>query len=264
MHSIKYLYFYISLKLCIMKKNRREFIKTTGKAGLAAGLSLTVLPSLAYEKNSIQFFGEDIPYTQQPLPFSYTELEPAIDAMTMEIHYSKHAAAYVKNLADALVAEKVDTKKLNLRALLADISKYSPKMRNNAGGHYNHEFFWKSMNKIKPIAGPSGNLLKQIVKDFGSQEAFKTQFIDAGKNRFGSGWAWLVLGAEKKLMIGSTANQDNPLMGISELKGTPLLGLDVWEHAYYLKYKNLRADYIGAWWNVINWDVIQKRFDAAK
>jgi len=252
------------------KNNRREFLKTTGKAGLAAGLSFTILPAIANEMPVVEgstgnrFFGENIPYTQQPLPYAYADLEPVIDAMTMDIHYTKHAAAYAKNLADATTAEGVDIKKTSLIELLADIGKYSPKMRNNAGGHYNHEFFWKSMQKPSPISSPGGSLLKQIVKDLGSLEAFKTQFTDAAKNRFGSGWAWVVLNNDKKIVIGSTPNQDNPLMGVSDLKGTPLLGLDVWEHAYYLKYQNRRPDYIGAWWSVINWDLVQKRLDAVK
>jgi len=253
------------------KNNRREFLKTTGKAGVAAGLSFTILPALAKESSQMiegaagtKVYGENIPYTQQPLTYAYADLEPVIDTMTMEIHYSKHAAAYAKNLADAVAAEGVDTKKVSLVALLADIGKYSAKMRNNAGGHYNHEFFWKSMQKPSPISSPSGGLLKQIEKDFGSLGTFKTQFADAAKNRFGSGWAWLLLNSDKKMVIGSTPNQDNPLMGISDLKGAPLLGIDVWEHAYYLKYQNRRPDYIEAWWSVINWNMIQKRLDAAK
>lgn len=250
------------------KNNRREFLKTTGKAGLAAGLSLTVLPSLAETYNSKNHFritGDDISYSQQPLPYAYDALLPAIDAMTMEIHYSKHAAAYAKNLADAITAEGVDTGKTSLTDLLGGISKYSVKMRNNAGGHYNHELFWKTMKAPgKDIPAPAENLLSAIEKNFTSVDAFKTQFSDAAKGRFGSGWAWLVLGADKKLLIGSTANQDNPLMGISELKGIPLLCLDVWEHAYYLKYQNRRPEYITNWWSVVNWDVVQKRFDAVK
>lgn len=244
------------------RHNRREFIKTTGKAGIAAGLSMTILPSLANETavSSARFFAEEIPYDQQPLPYAYNALDSVIDAMTMEIHYSKHAATYAKNLADAVKAEGVDTDKEKLTTLLGRISQLSPKMRNNGGGHYNHEFFWKSMKS--PVAGnqPAGSLSQAIIKDFGSFDAFKTQFSDAGKNRFGSGWAWLVMKSDKKLVIGSSANQDNPLMDVSELKGTPLLGLDVWEHAYYLKYQNRRPDYINAWWNVVNWDVVQARF----
>lgn len=250
----------------INKNNRRDFLKSTGRAGLAAGLSFTILPSLANRFEDRQKggspFAEEIPYTQQPLPYAYGELEPSIDAMTMEIHYSKHAATYAKNLADAVAAEGVDTKQTTLTALLANISKYTPKMRNNAGGHYNHEFFWKSMRKAGSATEPGGDLMKQIQKDFQSWDAFKTQFSDAGKNRFGSGWAWLVMGPDKKLSVGSSPNQDNPLMGVSDLKGTPLLGLDVWEHAYYLKYQNKRPDYISAWWNIINWEVIEKRFGA--
>ncbi len=247
------------------KKNRREFLKTTGKAGIVAGLSFTALPSLANSFTGVTdnpFGGEDIPYTQQALPYAYTALEPVIDAMTMEIHYSKHAATYAKNLADATAAEKVDTAKTSLASLLKRISKYSPKMRNNGGGHYNHEFFWKSMQSPTESNMPSGTLTKALIKDFGSVEAFKTQFTEAGKNRFGSGWAWLVM-KDKKLIVGSTPNQDNPLMDVSELKGTPLLGLDVWEHAYYLKYQNRRPDYINAWWKVVDWKVIEKRYQKA-
>lgn len=135
-------------------------------------------------------------------------------------------------------------------------------MRNNGGGHYNHELFWQCM-KPGAASHPDGKLAEAINHSFGSFEAFKTQFTDAGKNRFGSGWAWLVLNADKKLTVGSTPNQDNPLMSISELKGTPLLGLDVWEHAYYLKYQNKRPDYINNWWNIVNWEFVQKRFEQA-
>jgi len=240
--------------------SRRDFIKTSGKAGMAIGLAATVLPSFANHFTAAAPAG--IPYTQQPLLYGYKDLEAAIDAMTMEIHYSKHAATYAKNLADAVVAEKIDTKAISLEDLMAKVSKYSPKLRNNGGGHYNHELFWQSMSP-KSTAKPDGKLSASIEKDFGSFEAFKTQFTDAGKNRFGSGWAWLVINNDKKLVIGSTPNQDNPLMDISDLKGTPLLGLDVWEHAYYLRYQNKRPDYINAWWNVVNWEIVQKRFDAA-
>jgi superoxide dismutase, Fe-Mn family len=246
--------------------NRREFLITTGKAGLAAGLSMTILPALAKQGKYEPYYGgaEEINYDQQPLPYAYTALEPAIDAMTMEIHYSKHASTYAKNLADATKAESVDTGKEKLTSLLSKISKYSPKMRNNGGGHYNHEFFWKSMKAPKDNNMPSGKIKDAIEKDFGSFDAFKTQFADAGKNRFGSGWAWLVMASDNKLVIGSTPNQDNPLMDVSDLKGTPLLGLDVWEHAYYLKYQNKRPDYINAWWNVVDWSVVDKRFDKSR
>lgn len=242
--------------------NRREFIKSTGKAGLAAGLSLTVLPSLA--KNKTRFFhhpANQIPFQQTPLPYDYKALEPSIDTMTMEIHYTKHAATYAKNLAEACAAENVNTQTAKLEDVLMNISKYSVKMRNNGGGHYNHELFWKSMAPANSTI-LQGKLKADIEKSFSSVDAFKAQFTDAGKNRFGSGWAWLVLTSDKKLVIGSTPNQDNPIMNISELKGTPVLGLDVWEHAYYLKYQNRRPDYINAWWNVVNWDFVSKRYES--
>jgi Fe-Mn family superoxide dismutase len=243
-------------------KNRREFLKATGLAGVSA----IVLPSwaCATSKTVITgFLAEEIPFTQQPLPYAYNALESVIDTMTMEIHYTKHAATYAKNLSDAAGAESVDTKTEKLTSLLGRISNYSAKMRNNAGGHYNHEFFWKSMRSPVESNTPQSAIIKVFENDFGSFDAFKNQFADAGKNRFGSGWAWLVKTADKKLVVGSSPNQDNPLMDISELKGTPLLGLDVWEHAYYLKYQNRRPDYINAWWNVVDWTVVQKRYDAA-
>ncbi|HEX5151359.1 MAG TPA: superoxide dismutase [Parafilimonas sp.] len=244
--------------------SRRSFIKTGGKATLAAGLSASVLSTFGkdIEQGSYHFQGENTPFTQTPLPYDYKALEPSIDAMTMEIHYTKHAAAYAKNLADACTAENVNTQSTSLESVLASVSKYSAKMRNNAGGHYNHELFWKIMSAPSAANAPSGKLAEMITRDFNSADAFKTQFTDAGKNRFGSGWAWLVYTNDKKLVIGSTPNQDNPLMDISELKGFPVMGLDVWEHAYYLKYQNKRPDYINAWWNVVNWNYIQQRFEA--
>ena len=180
----------------------------------------------------------------------------------MEIHYSKHAATYAKNLGDACAAEKVDTNTTSLNDLLKNISHYTPKMRNNAGGHYNHELFWQLM-KPAPATAPTGELADAITKAFGSFDAFKISFGDAAKTRFGSGWAWLVFKKEGGLAISSTPNQDNPLMDIAEVKGFPLLGLDVWEHAYYLKYQNKRPDYINAWWNLVNWEYVQKRYAEA-
>lgn len=241
-----------------MKKNtssRRDFIKVTGQAGVAAGLSMTILPSLVKAENE---FLADSAFTQHALPYAYNALEPVIDAMTMEIHYSKHATGYAKNLAEACAAEKVNTNTEKLEDLLRHISKYSTKMRNNGGGHYNHELFWQCM-RPGTAAKPEGKLAAAIDRSFGSFETFKTQFSDAGKNRFGSGWAWLVQTPDHHLVVTSTPNQDNPLMNISEVKGTPLLGLDVWEHAYYLKYQNKRPDYINNWWNLVNWDFVAKR-----
>src|SRR6478752_3656061 len=243
--------------------SRRSFIKAGSKATLAAGLSTAFLSSFAKAPGAqaFKFKSAKTPYTQTPLPYDYKALEPSIDAMTMEIHYTKHAAAYAKNLADACTAENVNTQNTSLETVLASVSKYSAKMRNNAGGHYNHELFWKIMAPQSPVSSPAGKLNEMITRDFNSIDAFKTQFTDAGKNRFGSGWAWLVYTNDKKLVIGSTPNQDSPLMDISELKGFPVMGLDVWEHAYYLKYQNKRPDYINAWWNVVNWNYIQQRFE---
>ena len=240
--------------------SRRAFITDAAKTTAAIALSATVLPAFANMSNDKN--SSSIPYKQRPLLYGYADLEIAIDAMTMEIHYTKHAAAYAKNLGEAVVAEKVDINSVSLESLLGNISKYSAKMRNNGGGHYNHELFWQSLTP-KSSQKPEGKLLTQIEKDFGSFDAFKTKFADAGKTRFGSGWAWLVLDKNNKLVIGSTPNQDNPLMDVSELKGTPLLGLDVWEHAYYLKYQNKRPDYITAFWSIVNWEVVAKRLEQA-
>lgn len=236
-----------------MSTNRRSFLKKSAALLAVSGWS-------AAYANSIVMPSDDISYTQRPLPYSYASLEPAIDAMTMEIHFTKHAAGYTKNLSDACIAEKVDKTALSLTALLAQISSFSEKMRNNAGGHYNHEFFWQSLRPPQEKAMPSGALAEAIDKQFGSFELFKQQFSDAAKARFGSGWAWLVLAKEGALQLGSTPNQDNPLMNVSALKGVPLVGLDVWEHAYYLRYQNRRADYITAWWQLVNWSVVEQRY----
>jgi len=234
--------------------SRRNFVKTTGKAGLAIGLAAT-LPSVL--RAGVTATNE---FQQQALPYNYNALEPSIDALTMEIHYSKHAAAYAKSLGEACTAEGVNTANKTLESVLRNISKYSAKMRNNAGGHYNHEMFWQSM-KPGGSATPSGQLGNSIIQAFGSFEAFKTQFADAAKARFGSGWAWLMINSDNALSIVSTPNQDNPLMDVSETWGKPLLGLDVWEHAYYLKYQNRRPDYINSWWNLVNWDVVATRMN---
>ncbi|HQY11016.1 MAG: superoxide dismutase [Ferruginibacter sp.] len=243
--------------------NRREFISTSLKGGLAItvglGAASPLLQSFSTQPN-IASPGSNTGFDQQPLPYKYDALENVIDSMTMEIHYSKHAAAYSKNVKEAALAEKVDTNR-PLEEVLAKISSYSAKMRNNGGGHYNHEMFWQCMQPKREGNAPTGSLQLAIGKTFGSLDAFKKQFSDAGKNRFGSGWAWLYMDKDKNLRIGSTPNQDNPLMDISDIKGFPLLALDVWEHAYYLKYQNKRADYIDNWWNVVNWNYVQERFD---
>ena len=241
-----------------MKKlNRRKFIADSAKTGIALSAASFISNNIFA---SVSPFSLYTSFDQTPLPYAYNALEPVIDAMTMEIHYSKHAATYAKNVKEAATVERVDISK-PIEDVLAKVSKYSVKMRNNAGGHYNHELFWKTF-KANGEGKPSGKLLAAIEKDFNSFDAFKTQFSDAGKNRFGSGWAWLVVGADKKLVTGSTPNQDNPLMDVADIKGFPLLGLDVWEHAYYLHYQNRRPEYIENWWKVVNWDFVQKRFES--
>lgn len=193
------------------------------------------------------------------LSYAFNALEPHIDARTMEIHHGKHHQAYVTNLNNAIAG--TDAEKLSIEEICRKISTLPVAVRNNGGGHYNHSLFWELM---KPGGGAlSGPLADAITSTFSSVDEFKSKFATAGATRFGSGWAWLVVTPEKKLAIGSSPNQDNPLMDISDLKGTPILGLDVWEHAYYLHYQNRRPDYISAWWNVVNWDEVARRFMAA-
>lgn len=198
-------------------------------------------------------------FTLPALPYANNALEPHIDAKTMEIHHGKHHNAYVTNL-NAAVAGKPE-ESLSIEEICKNISKYPAAVRNNGGGHYNHSLFWTIM---APNAGgaPTGALAEAITSAFGSFDEFKTKFAAAGTGRFGSGWAWLIKDSSGKLQITSTPNQDNPLMDVAEVKGTPLLGLDVWEHAYYLNYQNRRPDYIAAFWNVVNWSEVAKRFAA--
>jgi Fe-Mn family superoxide dismutase len=199
-------------------------------------------------------------FTLPELPYAYNALEPHIDARTMEIHHSKHHNAYVTNLNAAVAGTENEGK--SLEELIANISKYSAAVRNNGGGHWNHSFFWQIMG---PNAGgaPSGVLAEAITAQLGGFDKFKEDFAKAGATRFGSGWAWLSVNADKKLVVSSTPNQDNPLMDIAEVKGTPILGVDVWEHAYYLHYQNRRPDYLAAFFNVINWAEVEKRYAAA-
>ena len=196
-------------------------------------------------------------FTLPDLPYTPASLEPHIDARTMEIHHDKHHAAYVNNLNAALQGTEHEGK--SLETLLANISKLPPAVRNNGGGHWNHSMFWEIM---APNAGgePDGALAAAINAAFGSFEEFKKQFGQAAATRFGSGWAWLCVGEDGGLFITSTPNQDNPLMDVAEKPGRPILGLDVWEHAYYLHYQNRRPDYISAWWNVVNWKEVARRF----
>jgi Fe-Mn family superoxide dismutase len=193
------------------------------------------------------------------LPYDLNALEPHIDAKTMEIHHGKHHQAYINNLNAAI--EGTDLEGKTIEEIMATMSNHSMAVRNNGGGHFNHSLFWTVLG---PNAGgsPSGKLMDAINHAFGSLDAFKDQFAKAGATRFGSGWAWLIV-HEGRLVVTSTANQDNPLMDIAEVKGTPILGLDVWEHAYYLHYQNRRPDYISAFWNVVNWDKVADLFEAA-
>ena len=194
------------------------------------------------------------------LPYAYTALEPHIDAKTMEIHHSKHHNAYVTNLNAAIA--NTDTEKLSIEDICKNISKYPMPVRNNGGGHFNHSLFWSVM---APNAGgaPTGDLAAAINTAFTSFDKFKEEFNKAATTRFGSGWAWLSV-HDNKLVVSSTPNQDNPLMDVAEVKGTPILGLDVWEHAYYLNYQNRRPDYAAAFWNVVNWNEVERRFKEAK
>ena len=196
-------------------------------------------------------------FTLPNLPYAFDALEPHIDARTMEIHHGKHHNAYVTNLNAAVAGTEWENK--SLEEILANISKFAtPAVRNNGGGHWNHSFFWQI---LAPNAGgaPTGAIADAINASFGSFDKFKEEFTKAATTRFGSGWAWLVKSGDK-LVITSSPNQDNPLMDIAEVKGTPVLGLDVWEHAYYLHYQNRRPDYIGAFYNLINWDEVNIRF----
>lgn len=239
-------------------QSRRDFIVKAGMAGAGLYLGSGLLSSCSASK-AVSMGKATTGFQQTPLPYSYNALNEAIDGTTMEIHYTKHAATYASNLQTAARNEGIDTGK-PLEDVMRRVSKYTTAVRNNGGGHYNHELFWKLMT---PKGGNvKGKLATSITDSFGSYDSFKTQFEDSGKARFGSGWAWLVVDGDKRLRIGSTPNQDNPLMDVSDLKGYPILGLDVWEHAYYLRYQNKRPEYIANWWKVVNWDYVGERYDA--
>ena len=238
--------------------NKREFLKT----GFALGAGIVTAPVFAGNNlftnatTRISSTG----FSQLKLPYAYDALEPYIDAKTMEVHYSKHHAGYTANLNKAATDGGILNK--SIEEILKSVSKYSTAVRNNGGGFYNHNLFWEVM---KPGGGgiPKGVLKKKIDSTFGSFDAFKSQFSQKATTVFGSGWAWL-LEHNGSLIISSTPNQDNPLMDIVAEKGHPLLAIDVWEHAYYLKYQNRRADYIGAFWNVVNWEFVESRMGKGK
>ena len=251
-----------------MKKenSRRDFIKKSAALALgtlaATSVANKALATTDILEKEMLLVPEGGKFTLPKLPYEYDALEPHIDKLTMEIHYSKHHQAYVTNLNKAFDALAPDVAKnlADLDDVFANMDKLPVAMRNNAGGHFNHEMFWQCLTPNTETK-PSEKLLQKITEDFGSIEAMKTQFTDAAKTRFGSGWAWLVKDKSGKLVIGSTPNQDNPLMNISELKGTPILCLDVWEHAYYLRYQNKRADYITNFWKIVNWDFVNANFE---
>jgi Fe-Mn family superoxide dismutase len=213
----------------------------------------------AQDKTSGSGF-EGVPAAEFPaLPYAYTALEPHIDARTMEIHYDRHHRGYYTNFMNAVKGSALEGK--SLAEVFSSISGQSDAVRNNGGGYYNHLLFWSFMGNTK--TSPSPELSAAIDKAFGSFDKFRETFNNAAKSRFGSGWAWLVVKADKNLAIGSTPNQDNPLMDVSPLKGKPVLALDVWEHAYYLKYQNKRADYVDAFWNLVNWNEVNRRYAEA-
>ena len=233
--------------------DKRTFLKTS----LAMGAGMMAVPVMSAGIFSGSYGSSDnltssdmSGFGQIKLPYSFDALEPYVDAQTMELHYQKHHAGYAGNFKKAVEAEGLTGK--SLKEIFGAVSKYSPAIRNHGGGTFNHNLFWKSM---KPGGGgePKGALKKSIEKHFGSVKAFKEEFSAKASSVFGSGWAWLIV-QDGKLKITSTPNQDNPLMDVSAERGKPLIGLDVWEHAYYLKYQNRRADYIGAFWNVVNWE----------
>lgn len=229
---------------------RRNFLALVGTSLAAAPVWSNVYStSLPTKKAGESVFPE--------LPYAYNALEPYIDAQTMELHYSKHHKGYFNNFIAAI--KDTPAAGMDIKDLFAGISKQSMAVRNNGGGFYNHSLFWENMTPTKTNA--SAKLKAAIDKNFGSMEKFKEEFGSAAKKHFGSGWAWLVAGKDGALFVSDSLNQDNPLMDISQKRGTPLLCLDVWEHAYYLHYQNRRAEYVDNFWNIVNWDVVSKRYD---
>lgn len=237
---------------------RRNFIKNLGLGVAATYITGKSLGQNVTNLNNINM--ENFQTLEFPaLPYAYDALEPYIDARTMEIHYDRHHRTYFNNYVNAVKGTPLEN--LPLEKVFVSVSTAGDAVRNNGGGFYNHILFWNNLGKGS--SGPSAELSSVINQAFGSFDKFRETFNNAGKTRFGSGWAWLYLTADKKLAVASTPNQDNPLMDLSPVKGTPLLTLDVWEHAYYLKYQNKRADYIDAFWNVVNWDEVTRRYKAA-
>lgn len=240
--------------------NRRNFITSVATLSLVKVVEPFSKRIEILSNNLIERSTKMGKYELPALPYAYNALEPYIDEMTMNIHHTKHHQAYINNLNKAI--EGTEMEKMTLEEMFTTVSKLPVAVRNNGGGHWNHSLFWTLM---KPNGGgqPSGALLDAINGQFGSFDEFRKKFSDAATGRFGSGWAWLVI-SDGKLIVTSTPNQDNPLMDVAEVKGTPILGLDVWEHAYYLKYQNRRPEYIEQWWNVVNWDKVAELFAKSK
>lgn len=240
--------------------NKRTFLKSTALLGLTGIVGkFSIFESEAGVNEGIGSFRETSPFQLPKLPYSFNALEPHIDKMTMEIHHGKHHQGYVNNLNAAVKGTNLAS--MSLEDILKEAGKHPAAVRNNAGGHYNHSLFWTILS---PKGGkPGSEISSAIDKKFGSFDKFKEEFSKAGKTRFGSGWAWLIVDPQGELKVTSTPNQDNTLMDVAEEKGTPILGVDVWEHAYYLKYQNKRADYIDAFFKIINWNEVDKRYSAA-
>ncbi len=234
---------------------KRQFLKQVGLLGTASLMGGIDLAVTAPKKSPVAAFA--LP----SLPYGYEALEPSIDKLTMQVHHDKHHQAYTDKLNAAIAGTKYEG--MRIEHILKTISANESEIRNHGGGYYNHALFWKWLT---PNGGgkPSGKLADAIAAQFGSFEAFQEKFGEAAAKRFGSGWAWLVADAKGKLFITSTPNQDNPLMGFAEAQGTPILGLDVWEHAYYLKYQNKRADYIAAFWQVVNWPEAARQYSTVR
>lgn len=241
---------------------RRHFITLVGAGAAAACTPVNKNKNNNNNSNAIDPLLKSSPVSGHffyELPFSYDALEPYVDAKTMELHFDKHHRAYFKKFIAEINDSSLET--ISMRNIFAQVSKYSEGVRNFGGGYYNHTLYWNNLGKDK--TKPSGRLLSRIVQDFHSFDNFKSAFGDAAKKQFGSGWAWLILNADHELQITATPNQDNPLMDIAPDKGIPLLTIDVWEHAYYLKYKNRRDQYMDVFWNIINWKTVSKRFEKA-
>ena len=256
MHNLSYIWFGIENQQTDTM-NKREFLKRSSLLGLG-GMALAATPISVFGSGIVQDDNDRFKFPQ--LDYAYDALEPYIDAQTMELHYSKHHAGYTKKF-NAAVKEAGIPAGLSAKDIFKNVSEYPAGVLNNGGGFYNHRLFWKVMS---PDGGgePTGDLMKAIGKSFGSFDKFREEFSTAAATRFGSGWAWLVF-QDGKLVVSQTSNQVNPLMDVAGVRGMPLLTLDVWEHAYYLKYQNRRPEYIDNWWNVLNWDFVAKRYNTA-